>query len=81
MAVKAAPPPSHVVCNCTVSTDSNRVPFNPSGELTCRHSVLKIEAVTEEDLTSKYDCLAMNFHGFITHAVTLRKKNPSKACF
>ncbi|KAL1288476.1 IL1RL1 [Ovibos moschatus] len=47
-----------------------------SGELTCRHTVLKIEAVTEEDLTSKYDCLAMNFHGFITHAVTLRKKNP-----
>lgn len=52
-----------------------------SDELTCRNTVLKIEDVKEEDLTSKYDCLAMNFHGFITHTVTLRRKNPSKACF
>ncbi|KAB0380936.1 hypothetical protein FD755_008720 [Muntiacus reevesi] len=50
--------------------------FNPSGELTCRKAVLKIEDVKEEDLTWKYDCLAMNFHGFIMHTVTLRRKNP-----
>ncbi|KAM9722374.1 interleukin-1 receptor-like 1 isoform 3-T4 [Dama dama] len=47
-----------------------------SGELTCRRAVLKIEDVREEDLTWKYDCLAMNFHGFITHTITLRRKNP-----
>ncbi|XP_070331675.1 interleukin-1 receptor-like 1 isoform X2 [Odocoileus virginianus] len=47
-----------------------------SGELTCRRAVLKIEEVKEEDLTWKYECLAMNFHGFVTHTVTLRRKNP-----
>nr|XP_005900000.1 PREDICTED: interleukin-1 receptor-like 1 [Bos mutus] len=59
-----------------VQEQTQRLPFNPSDELTCRNTVLKIEDVKEEDLTSKYDCLAMNFHGFITHTVTLRRKNP-----
>ncbi|OWK10027.1 IL1RL1, partial [Cervus elaphus hippelaphus] len=63
--------------SCTVSTGSNSLLFNPSGELTCLRAVLKIEDVKEEDLTWKYDCLAMNFHGFITHTITLRRKNPN----
>ncbi|XP_069902953.1 interleukin-1 receptor-like 1 [Globicephala melas] len=49
-------------------------------KLTCLNAVLRIADVKEEDFSLKYDCLAMNFRGLITHTVRLRRKNPSKAC-
>ncbi|XP_066863144.1 interleukin-1 receptor-like 1 isoform X2 [Kogia breviceps] len=45
-------------------------------ELTCLNAVLRIVDVKEEDLSLKYDCLAMNFRGLIMHTVRLRRKNP-----
>ncbi|XP_060025977.1 interleukin-1 receptor-like 1 [Lagenorhynchus albirostris] len=45
-------------------------------ELTCLNAVLRIADVKEEDFSLKYDCLAMNFRGLITHTVRLRRKNP-----
>ncbi|XP_007172186.1 interleukin-1 receptor-like 1 [Balaenoptera acutorostrata] len=46
-------------------------------ELTCLNAVLRIVDVKEEDLSLKYDCLAMNFRGLIMHTVRLRRKNPT----
>ncbi|XP_059973724.1 interleukin-1 receptor-like 1 [Mesoplodon densirostris] len=46
-------------------------------DLTCLTAVLRIADVKEEDLSLKYDCLAMNFRGLITHTVRLRRKNPT----
>ncbi|XP_004277863.2 interleukin-1 receptor-like 1 isoform X4 [Orcinus orca] len=45
-------------------------------ELNCLNAVLRIADVKEEDFSLKYDCLAMNFRGLITHTVRLRRKNP-----
>ncbi|TEA11133.1 hypothetical protein DBR06_SOUSAS7210048 [Sousa chinensis] len=45
-------------------------------KLTCLNAVLRIADVKEEDFSLKYDCLAMNFRGLITHTVRLRRKNP-----
>ncbi|KAB0393903.1 hypothetical protein E2I00_002558, partial [Balaenoptera physalus] len=46
-------------------------------ELTCLNAVLRIADVKEEDLSLKYDCLAMNFRGLIMHTIRLRRKNPT----
>nr|XP_030694574.1 interleukin-1 receptor-like 1 isoform X4 [Globicephala melas] len=45
-------------------------------KLTCLNAVLRIADVKEEDFSLKYDCLAMNFRGLITHTIRLRRKNP-----
>ncbi|XP_004435924.1 PREDICTED: interleukin-1 receptor-like 1 isoform X2 [Ceratotherium simum simum] len=52
-----------------------------SNELTCLNTVLTIAAVTEEDLSLKYECLALNLRGLRRHSIRLRRKSPSKECF
>ncbi|XP_077605492.1 interleukin-1 receptor-like 1 [Crocuta crocuta] len=47
-----------------------------SNELTCLSTVLRIEPVREEDLSSEYTCLAMNLHGWIRHTVRLKRRCP-----
>nr|KAF6447082.1 interleukin 1 receptor like 1 [Rousettus aegyptiacus] len=50
-----------------------------SNDLTCQSIVLRIADVREEDLSLKYECLALNSPGWTKRRVTLRKK-PSKEC-
>ncbi|XP_019524268.1 PREDICTED: interleukin-1 receptor-like 1 [Hipposideros armiger] len=47
---------------------------NESNDLTCLSMVLRIADVKEEDLSLRYDCLALNLHGLRRHTVRLRKK-------
>ncbi|XP_053444505.1 interleukin-1 receptor-like 1 [Nycticebus coucang] len=47
-----------------------------SSEMTCLNMVLRIADVKEEDLSLKYDCLALNLHGVRRHTVRLSRKNP-----
>ncbi|XP_054944958.1 interleukin-1 receptor-like 1 [Physeter macrocephalus] len=56
-----------------VSQEQNQ--SSPS-ELTCLNAVLRIAYVKEEDLSLKYDCLAVNFRGLVMHTIRLRRKNP-----
>ncbi|XP_058390641.1 interleukin-1 receptor-like 1 [Diceros bicornis minor] len=48
-----------------------------SNELTCLNTVLTIAAVTEEDLSLKYECLALNLRGLRRHSIRLRRKSPT----
>ncbi|KAF5926218.1 hypothetical protein HPG69_011345, partial [Diceros bicornis minor] len=50
---------------------------NQSNELTCLNTVLTIAAVTEEDLSLKYECLALNLRGLRRHSIRLRRKSPT----
>nr|KAF6279121.1 interleukin 1 receptor like 1 [Myotis myotis] len=52
-----------------------------SSALTCRSAVLRIAEVREEDLLQRYDCKAMNLHGWRRRSLRLRRKKPSKECF
>ncbi|XP_069349955.1 interleukin-1 receptor-like 1 [Eulemur rufifrons] len=47
-----------------------------SSEMTCLTKVLRIADVKEEDLSLKYNCLALNLHGVRRHTITLSRKNP-----
>nr|XP_012595998.1 interleukin-1 receptor-like 1 isoform X2 [Microcebus murinus] len=48
-----------------------------SNEMTCLTKVLRIADVKEEDLSLKYDCLALNLHGLRRHTIRLSRKNPN----
>ncbi|XP_014647180.1 PREDICTED: interleukin-1 receptor-like 1 isoform X1 [Ceratotherium simum simum] len=51
--------------------------LSSSNELTCLNTVLTIAAVTEEDLSLKYECLALNLRGLRRHSIRLRRKSPT----
>ncbi|CAH7233493.1 Il1rl1 [Phodopus roborovskii] len=51
-----------------------------SNDMGCLTSVLRITDVRDKDLSLRYDCLALNHHGMITHTVHLTRKQPSKDC-
>ncbi|XP_028631224.1 interleukin-1 receptor-like 1 isoform X1 [Grammomys surdaster] len=47
-----------------------------SDDMTCLTSVLRITGVTDKDLSLEYECLALNFDGWVNRTVRLRRKQP-----
>ncbi|XP_028631225.1 interleukin-1 receptor-like 1 isoform X2 [Grammomys surdaster] len=48
-----------------------------SDDMTCLTSVLRITGVTDKDLSLEYECLALNFDGWVNRTVRLRRKQPN----
>ncbi|XP_062935039.1 interleukin-1 receptor-like 1 isoform X1 [Cynocephalus volans] len=47
-----------------------------SNDMMCLNTVLRIAAVKDEDLSLKYDCVALNLHGVRRHSLRLRRRDP-----
>ncbi|XP_062935040.1 interleukin-1 receptor-like 1 isoform X2 [Cynocephalus volans] len=50
-----------------------------SNDMMCLNTVLRIAAVKDEDLSLKYDCVALNLHGVRRHSLRLRRRDPNTA--